>query len=208
MEEIDERAARHFYRKQHCLLNCRRLEVRVCFPLMRSQRFRPFWVRVFRVDFPGWGEERKAMKASKFTDAQKAFIIKQGEDSMSVKEICRRAGTRLVWLPSPYFQFSAITGWSCVWSAAESSNSPNAGGVSDAIAFTIFWTFAATNASASDTSKSSRLPDQEPDGCDGPALSRPRLQQDRHLQAAAQQGLFWRSGSQGDGLSRRPRGDH
>ena len=32
------------------------------------------------------------MKASKFTDAQKAFIIKQGEDGTSVAEICRKAG--------------------------------------------------------------------------------------------------------------------
>jgi len=32
------------------------------------------------------------MKASKFTDAQKAFIIKQGEEGMPVAEICRKAG--------------------------------------------------------------------------------------------------------------------
>ncbi|MBU1830383.1 MAG: IS3 family transposase, partial [Alphaproteobacteria bacterium] len=32
------------------------------------------------------------MKASKFTDAQKAFIIKQGEDGIPVAEICRKAG--------------------------------------------------------------------------------------------------------------------
>lgn len=32
------------------------------------------------------------MKASKFTDAQKAFIIKQGEDGTPVAEICRKAG--------------------------------------------------------------------------------------------------------------------
>ena len=32
------------------------------------------------------------MKASKFTDAQKAFIIKQGEDGTPVSEICRKAG--------------------------------------------------------------------------------------------------------------------
>jgi putative transposase len=31
------------------------------------------------------------MKASKFTDAQKAFILKQGADGMA--EICRKAGT-------------------------------------------------------------------------------------------------------------------
>ena len=32
------------------------------------------------------------MKASQFTDAQKAFIIKQGEDGTPIAEICRKAG--------------------------------------------------------------------------------------------------------------------
>jgi putative transposase len=32
------------------------------------------------------------MKASQFTDAQKAFIIKQGEDGVAVAEVCRKAG--------------------------------------------------------------------------------------------------------------------
>lgn len=32
------------------------------------------------------------MKASRFSDAQKAFILKQGEDGVPVAEICRRAG--------------------------------------------------------------------------------------------------------------------
>jgi len=32
------------------------------------------------------------MKASKFTDAQKAFILKQGEEGMPVAEVCRKAG--------------------------------------------------------------------------------------------------------------------
>ncbi len=32
------------------------------------------------------------MKAANFTDAQKAFIIKQGEDGTPVAEICRKAG--------------------------------------------------------------------------------------------------------------------
>lgn len=31
------------------------------------------------------------IKASQFTDAQKAFIIKQGEDGTTVAEICRKA---------------------------------------------------------------------------------------------------------------------
>jgi putative transposase len=32
------------------------------------------------------------MKASKFSDAQKAFILKQGAEGVLVAEICRRAG--------------------------------------------------------------------------------------------------------------------
>ena len=36
------------------------------------------------------------MKASKFTEAQKAFILKQGEEGTPVAEICRRAGIREV----------------------------------------------------------------------------------------------------------------
>jgi putative transposase len=39
----------------------------------------------------GW-EERKAMKASRFSEAQKAFILKQGADGVPVAEICRKAG--------------------------------------------------------------------------------------------------------------------
>lgn len=32
------------------------------------------------------------MKASKFTHAQKAFIIKQGEEGVTIVDICRKAG--------------------------------------------------------------------------------------------------------------------
>jgi endonuclease YncB( thermonuclease family) len=32
------------------------------------------------------------MKASKFTDAQKAFFIKQGDEGTPVADICRKAG--------------------------------------------------------------------------------------------------------------------
>jgi len=32
------------------------------------------------------------MKASKFTDAQKAFILKQADEGMPVGDICRKAG--------------------------------------------------------------------------------------------------------------------
>jgi putative transposase len=34
------------------------------------------------------------MKASKFSDAQKAFILKHGNDGVPVAEICRKAGTQ------------------------------------------------------------------------------------------------------------------
>ena len=34
------------------------------------------------------------MKASKFSDAQKAFILKQGADGVPVTDICRKTGTR------------------------------------------------------------------------------------------------------------------
>ena len=40
---------------------------------------------------PGW-DGAKSMKASKFTDAQKAFILKQGEEGIPVAEVCRKAG--------------------------------------------------------------------------------------------------------------------
>ncbi len=39
------------------------------------------------------------MKASRFSDAQKAFILKQGADGMPVAEICRKAGIS----PATYF---------------------------------------------------------------------------------------------------------
>ncbi|MEM6974259.1 MAG: transposase, partial [Pseudomonadota bacterium] len=32
------------------------------------------------------------MKASKFTDAQKAFILKQADEGVPVGDICRKAG--------------------------------------------------------------------------------------------------------------------
>ena len=41
------------------------------------------------------------MKASKFTDAHKAFIIRQGENGTPVDEICRKAGNG----PANYFNW-------------------------------------------------------------------------------------------------------
>ena len=32
------------------------------------------------------------MKASKFSDAQKAYILKQGDEGLPVAEVCRKAG--------------------------------------------------------------------------------------------------------------------
>jgi putative transposase len=49
-----------------------------------------FWLE-FSAVIP-WLEERRTMKASKFSDAQKAFILKQGADGMPVADICRKAG--------------------------------------------------------------------------------------------------------------------
>ena len=46
----------------------------------------------FSVRFPWLGEERNRKKASKFTEAQKAFILKQGVEGTPVVEICRKAG--------------------------------------------------------------------------------------------------------------------
>jgi putative transposase len=51
----------------------------------------PFVGRVFR-SFPEAGKEWKTMKASRFSEAQKAFILKQGNDGMAVADICRKAG--------------------------------------------------------------------------------------------------------------------
>ena len=41
------------------------------------------------------------MKASKFSEAQKAFILKQGSDGMPVADICRKAGIS----PATYFNW-------------------------------------------------------------------------------------------------------
>jgi putative transposase len=59
--------------------------------LIRSLKTPSKWARNFASNFP-WLEERKTMKASKFSDAQKAFIIRQGDDGTPVEEICRKAG--------------------------------------------------------------------------------------------------------------------
>ena len=46
----------------------------------------------FSADFSSVGKEQDAVKASNFSDAQKAFILKQGADGISVVDICRKGG--------------------------------------------------------------------------------------------------------------------
>jgi hypothetical protein len=46
------------------------------------------------------------MKASKFSDAQKAFILKQGADGMPVADVCRKAGIS----QATYFNWKKIYG--------------------------------------------------------------------------------------------------
>jgi putative transposase len=58
---------------------------------MCSLKTPSFLVRAFPAGLLGWTGSG-AMKASKFSDAQKAFVIKQSEDGMPVAEVCRKAG--------------------------------------------------------------------------------------------------------------------
>jgi len=45
-----------------------------------------FWSEFSAVIPLGW-EERRAMKTSKFSDAHKAFIVKEGADDIAVADI-------------------------------------------------------------------------------------------------------------------------
>src|SRR5690606_32026202 len=45
--------------------------------------------------------EETGMKASRFTDAQKAFVVKQGEECTPVAEICQKPGIS----QAPYFNW-------------------------------------------------------------------------------------------------------
>ena len=49
-----------------------------------------FWLEFLASCFLAGGE--KAIRASRFTDAHKAFILKQGEEGIPLAEIFRRAG--------------------------------------------------------------------------------------------------------------------
>ncbi len=61
-------------------------------PLICSPEAGSVWGKVFRFCSLG-GEERRAIKASRFSHAQKAFIPKQGADGVPVAEIRRWAWT-------------------------------------------------------------------------------------------------------------------
>lgn len=56
--------------------------------------------RSFPRYFPGWEKERSDESIEVFasrsfgSDAQKAFILKQGDEGLPVAEICRKAGIR------------------------------------------------------------------------------------------------------------------
>jgi putative transposase len=62
------------------------------------------------VVFLGWAR-RFGVKASKFTDAQKAFVIKQGEEGTPVAEICRKAGIS----QATYFNWKKKCGGCVSW---------------------------------------------------------------------------------------------
>jgi putative transposase len=61
------------------------------FIVICSPKIGPFGARVFRGIFPwlGGAEDDEGLE---FSDAQKAFILKQGNDGVPVAEICRKAG--------------------------------------------------------------------------------------------------------------------
>jgi putative transposase len=66
--------------------------------LLCHLNFGPFAGRVFRRRFPWLDEELRhepkagEANALKFTDTQKACVIKQGEEGTPVAEVCRKAG--------------------------------------------------------------------------------------------------------------------
>ncbi len=47
-------------------------------------------------------DKKNSMKASKFTEAQIAFVLKQAEDGTPVMELCRKAGISDATLLLPY----------------------------------------------------------------------------------------------------------
>ncbi|WP_435171775.1 transposase, partial [Falsirhodobacter sp. 1013] len=51
----------------------------------------------FLAKLPWLGKEPRTTKASRLTEAQKAFILKQGKEGTLVAEICREAATDFNW---------------------------------------------------------------------------------------------------------------
>ena len=45
----------------------------------------------FPTMIPGW-EKESSMKASKFSEAQIAFVLRQAEEGTAIAEVCRKAG--------------------------------------------------------------------------------------------------------------------
>jgi putative transposase len=59
-------------------------------PCSETGKLDRFWLE-FSAVIPLAGRSG-AMKASRFSEAQKAFILKQGADGMPVADLCRKAG--------------------------------------------------------------------------------------------------------------------
>jgi putative transposase len=57
------------------------------------------------LDFFGWAR-RRGMKASMFTNAQKVFVIKQGEEGTPVADVCRKRGLS----PGTFYKLKATYG--------------------------------------------------------------------------------------------------
>ena len=60
----------------------------------------PGFCSEFRHEIPWPREAWKRMKASKVTDAQRPFVIRQLQDGMSVACVCSKAGN----MPAPVFR--------------------------------------------------------------------------------------------------------
>jgi putative transposase len=61
-------------------------------PLHPSPKWGQSWTPIEGQSSTPIDKERKTMKASQFSDAQKAFILRQGNDGVPVADICRKAG--------------------------------------------------------------------------------------------------------------------
>lgn len=59
--------------------------------VLRHRKLDHSHVEFSAVCFLGWARNH-GMEASKFPDAQRAFVVKQGKEGTPVAEICRKAG--------------------------------------------------------------------------------------------------------------------